>query len=117
MYIHTPDVAVFDCLRKGLGGKVLCALAGIEGAHAKIYGIGAILHRCPKGFHRARRCQQFQHKFISPISGVSLLGILSQFTVRYIIAQHYGNFQWLYQNSRKIKDLFTIVFLTFLYKN
>ena len=57
VYLHTPDMAVFDCLHQGLGGKVLCALAGVKAAAAQVNRIGSVLHRCPKGLHGARRCQ------------------------------------------------------------
>ena len=55
MHLNTPDMAVLDCLRQGLGGKILGALAGIEGAAAQIDRICAILHRSAQGIHRARR--------------------------------------------------------------
>ena len=57
VYLHATDMAVFDCLHKGLGGKVLCALAGVKVAAAQVNRIGSVLNRCPKGLHGARRCQ------------------------------------------------------------
>ena len=59
--IHTPDMAVLYCLLQGLGGKILCALTGIKGAAAQIYGVCSVLYGCPKGIHGASRCQQFDH--------------------------------------------------------
>ena len=55
MHLNTPDVAVLDRLRQGLGGEILGALAGIKGAAAQIDRICAILHRSAQGIHRARR--------------------------------------------------------------
>ena len=53
MHRNTPDMAVLDRLRQSLRGEVFGTLPGIEGAAAQIYGIGAVLHSRPKGFHGA----------------------------------------------------------------
>ena len=57
MNLHTPDVAVFYRIHQGLRGEVFCALTGVQTTNAQIYGVGAILHRRPQGFHGAGRGQ------------------------------------------------------------
>ena len=60
--LNPPDVAVLEGFTQGFQSEVLCALPGVEFPDAQIHGIGAVLHRRAKGFHRPRRGQQFQHR-------------------------------------------------------
>ena len=57
--------------------EALRALPGIKGTDTQVDCIGAILHRSPKGFHRPRRGQQFQHKSLSVLLALKQ-GILPQ---------------------------------------
>ena len=51
MHLHAPNVAVFHRVHKGLGGKILRALAGVQVADTQVHRVGAVLHRGPQGFH------------------------------------------------------------------
>ena len=77
MHLHATDVAVLNGIHQRLGGKILRALPCIKGTHAQVDRIGTVLHRSPKGFHRPRRGQQFQHNSLS-VPTVLKLGILPQ---------------------------------------
>ena len=82
MHVNTPDVAVFDRIFQGLGGKILCTLAGVEGSHAQVNSIGTILYRSPEGIHRTGRGQQFDHKLSLQLSKTEMFQQIFMSTAR-----------------------------------
>ena len=57
VYLHPPDMAIFQGFGQSLQGKVLGALPGVELSNPQIDGVRPVLHRRPQTLHRPRRGQ------------------------------------------------------------